>query len=281
MIKNKLLKTIGLVFTLILVLNVQVFASTDNVSNNFKNQVQPVNNIVKGINNGYSFFMPESWRSNVNVYMQVGQSGDKYLEKISFYYSPNSNGNVVNRTNESLFLTITVYEKSQKNINSKETNLFTQGNYRFTSLVNKTNNYKDATTRDAFDKLVKNASNKEFLEKYLTTTNANNKNASGTSTVEYKNNNFKSTAYIDNSGVIYIPLRDFAKAMGYNITWYESMKAVRITKNGVSDVIYHNADNGAYQTKMINNRIYVTTKYLADKWNVGVLIDNKNNVYIS
>ncbi len=281
MIKNMFLKVITLVFSLILVLNVQVFAATDSVSNNFKNQVQPTNNVIKGINIGYSFFMPESWRSNVNVYMQAGESGDKYLEKMSFYYSPNSNGNVVNRTNESLFLTITVYAASQKNINSKETNIFTQGNYRFTSLVNSTNNYKDTTTRNAFSKLVKNSSSKEFLEKYLTTTSSNNKNASATSRVEYKNNNITSTAYIDNSGVVYIPLRDFAKAMGYSITWYESVKAVRITKGGVSDVIYHDADNGAYQTKMINNRIYVTTKYLADKWNVGVLIDNKNNVYIS
>ncbi len=281
MIKNRILKAMAMVISLILVFNVQVFGATDSVSNNFKNQVQPVNNVVKGINNAYSFFMPESWRNNVNVYMQAGESGDNYLEKISFYYSPNSNGSVVNRTNESLFLTITVYAKSQKNINSKETNLFTDGNYRFTSLVNKTNNYKDAATRETFNKLVQNASSKEFLEKYLTTTSSNNKNASGTSKVQYKNSNIASTAYIDNTGVVYIPLRDFARVMGYNITWYDSMKAVRISKDGVSDVIYHNADNGAYQTKMIDNRIYVTTKYLADKWDVGVLIDSKNNVYIS
>ncbi len=281
MIKNKFLKVVALVFTLVFVFNIQVFGATDSVSNNFKNQVSTSNNVVKGINIGYSFFMPESWRNNVNVYMQAGQSGDKYLEKMSFYYSPNGNGNAVNRTNESLFLTITVYATQQKNINSKEVNLFTQGNYRFTALVNSQNNYKDTSTRTAYSKLVANSKNKAFLEKYLTTTSSNSGNTSSSSRVEYKNNNVTSTSYIDNQGVIYIPLREFANAMGYNVTWYESVGAVRITKSGVSDVIYHNADNGAYQTKMINNKMYVTTKYLTDKWKVGVLIDNKNNVYIS
>ncbi len=280
MIKNKFLKAIVLIFTLVLVFSVQVLGATDSVSNNFKNQVTPENNVIKGINIGYSFFMPESWKDNVNVYMQAGQAGDKYLEKISFYYSPNGNGNAVNRTNESLFLTITAYASPQKNLNSKEVNILTKDNYRFTALVNSQNNYKDTNTRNAFSTLVSNAKSKAFLEKYITTTNAS-KNTSTTSRVEYRNNNVLSTAYIDNTGVIYIPLRDFANVMGYKVTWFESAKAVRITKNGVSDVIYHNADNGAYQTKMINNRIYVTTKYLQDKWNVGILIDNKNNVYIS
>ncbi len=281
MIKNKILKVFALVCTLVFMLSIQVFGATDSVSNNFKNQVQPVNNVVKGKNINYSFFMPESWRSNVNVYMQVGQSGDNYLEKISFYYSPNGNGNAVNRTNESLFLTITVYSTSQKNMNSKESTIFTSGNYKFTALVNNQNIYKDTSTRNAYSKLVNNSSSNEFLAKYLTTTSSNNNNGSSTSKIEYRNYNIASTAYIDNSGVIYIPLRDFAKVMGYQVTWYESAKAVRISKGGVSDVIYHNADNGAYQTKMINNRIYVTTKYLADKWNVNIVIDNKNNVYIS
>ncbi len=283
MIKSKFLKAIALVLTLVLVLavNVQVFGATDSVSNNFKNQVSPSNNVVKGIDIGYSFFMPENWRNNVNVYMQAGQIGDKYLEKMSFYYSPNGNGKAVNRTNESLFLTITVYATSQKNLNNKEVTILTQDGFRFTSLVNSQNNYKDATTRNEFSKLVANANSKVFLGKYLTTTSSINKNTSSTSKIEFKNSNNESTAYIDNTGVVYIPLRDFADAMGYQVSWYSSAKAVRITKGSVSDVIYHNADNGAYQTKAINNKIYVTTKYLSEKWKVNILIDNKNNVYIS
>ncbi len=277
--KRKLSRFLTMLLFIVIVSSTQVFASITNVSNNFKNYVEPVDNVVKGSAINYTFFMPESWRSSVNVYRQSGQTGDNYIEKLSFYYSPNGSGNVVNKSNESLFLTLTAYASGQRVQSTSETVLFTQNGYTFTSLVTPTNNYKETTTRNAFGKLVTNSKSKDFLKKYISYNNTEKQ--STTSTVYYKNGRETSTSYIDSNGVVFIPLRDFADAMNYNITWYESIKGCRITKNGVSDIVYQKSDGSAYQTKMVNNKMYVTTNYLRDKWGVTVYIDGKSNVFIS
>ncbi len=279
MIKRNSLRFFTMVLFLVIISSTQVFASITHVSNNFKNYVEPVDNAVKGSALNYTFFMPESWQSSVNVYRQSGEAGDNYIEKMSFYYSPNGSGNVVNKSNESLFLTLTVYATGQSVKSTSETVLFTQNGYTFTSLVTSTNNYKETTTRTAFNKLVTNSKSKDFLKKYINYNNTQSQ--STTSTVYYKNTSKTSTSYIDNNGVVYIPLRDFANAMNYSITWYDSIRGCRITKNGVSDIVYQESASSAYQTKMVNNRMYVTTNYLRDKWGVTVYIDGKSNVFIS
>ncbi len=280
MIKRKLLKVFVIMAIFICTTNVMVYADSSNsVSNNFKNYVQPSNNVIKGDKIRYNFFMPEDWRNKVNVYRQVGQTGDKYLEKLSFYYSPSGVGNVINKNNESLFLTISVYGKNQKPISKSEFTIFTEGGYTFTANVNSQNNYKEASTRKTFDKLVSSSKSSAFLKKYLTYTKTTT--AATTSKIYFKNSNVTSNSYIDTNGVVYIPIRDFAEAMGYDISWYEKAGAVKITKKGVSDVLFQNADNGKYTTKMINGRMYVTDDYLIDKWKVSVYIDKNNKVYIS
>ncbi len=279
MIKRSSLRFFTMVLFLVAISTTQVFASITHVSNNFKNYVEPVDNAVKGSALNYTFFMPESWQSSVNVYRQSGEAGDNYIEKMSFYYSPNGSGNVVNKSNESLFLTLTVYATGQSVKSTSETVLFTQNGYTFTSLVTSTNNYKETTTRTAFNKLVTNSKSKDYLKKYINYNNTQSQ--STTSTVYYKNTGKTSTSYIDSNGVVYIPLRDFANAMNYSITWYDSINGCRITKNGVSDIVYQDSGSSAYQTKMVNNRMYVTTNYLRDKWGVTIYIDGKSNVFIS
>lgn len=279
MIRRNLFKLPIIIFLALSINSTQVLASITNVSNNFKNYVEPVDNVVKGESVKYTFFMPEAWRNKVNAYRQSGQAGDNYLEKVSFYYSPSGSGNVVNKSNESLFLTITVYASGQKIQSSAEKVIFTQNDYTFTSRVSAKNDYKEVSTRNEFNKIITNAKDTEFLKKYLV---YNNTNSSVTSSkVYYKNSTTTSNSYIDSNGVVYIPLRDFSNAMNYKIVWYESIKGVKMTKNGVSDIIYQNSKNSAYQTKMINNKMYISTNYLRDKWNVSVYIDNKSNVYIS
>lgn len=272
--------SITLILSLIFVLgSVNVYASITYVPNNFNNYVEPRNGVIRGENIKYSFFIPETWSDKVNVYRKAGEIGDNYLEKLSFYYSPNGSGDIVNKTNECLFLTITVYAHGQNIQSSDEKTLFTESGYTFTSSVSSKNNYKDNKTRKEFNSLVSNSKSTSFLRKYLSY-NTSNPNISS-SKIYYKNISISSNSYIDENDVVYIPLREFASIMGYQVTWYESVKAVRITKGDVSDIIYHNNDNGSYQTKIINDRIYVTTNYLRDKWNVSIYIDNKNNVYIS
>ncbi len=279
MIKRSVLKIVCMLTLAIILTSTQVFARITNVSNNFKTYVQPTDNVVKGESMNYTFFMPESWRNKVNVYRQSGEVGDNYLEKISFYYSPNGTGNVVNKNNESLFLTITVYATGQNARSSSENEIFVQNGYTFTALVTSQNNYKDTTVRSQFDQLVTNSSSVDYLKKYI---NFNNIQSQSTSSiVYYKNANKNSTSYIDDNGVVYVPLRDFADAMGFNITWYDAIKGCKVTKNGVSDIVYQKSDNSVYQTKSINNRLYVTINYLRDKWDMTIYIDNKSNVFIS
>ncbi len=279
MIKKSLLKILTAVLFVLILSGTQVFASITTVSNNFMNYVQPTDNVIKGKNTSFTFFMPESWRSNVNAYMQSGEVGDNFLEKISFYYSPDGSGNVVNKSNESLFLTLTVYASGQSIQSTSENVIFTQDGYTFTSLVSSQNNYKETTTRTAFSKLITNSKSSDYLKKYI---NFNNSpSPATTSTVYFKNVTETATSFIDSNGIVFIPLRDFADAMNYNVTWYSSIKGCRITKNGVSDIVYQKSDNSTYQTKTINNRIYVTTNYLRDKWGVTVYIDTKSNVFIS
>ncbi len=279
MIKRSLVRILAIVVFVITLSSVQTFAGITNVSNNFKNYVQPADNVVKSAKSSYAFFMPESWISNVNAYLQTGQVGDSFLEKVSFYYSPEGSGNVLNKSNESLFLTITVYAEGQVVQSTSEKVIFTQNGYTFTSLVISQNNYKETNSRNAFSKLVANSKSNDFLKKYINFNDAQSQ--STTSTVYFKNVSQTSTSYIDNNGVIFIPLRDFANAMNYNITWYQSIKGCRITKNNVSDIVYQKSDGSAYQTKTINNRLYVTTNYLRDKWGITVYIDSKSNVFIS
>ncbi len=279
MIKNRLLIFGILIFTILTRFSIDTYAYSNNVSNNFNNYVQVKDNIITGESVRYKFFMPEAWKDKVNVYRQVGQTGDKYLEKISFYYSPNGNGNVVNKINEAWFLTITVYGRNQKPLTKGEKVALTDKGYTFTTSVTSQNNYKDATTRNNFNKIIENSKNEKFIQKYLTYSDTTN--TSARSNIYYKNYNKTSKSYIDENGVIYIPLRDFSNAKGYDITWYQKAKVVKLSKRGVSDAIYHNADNGIYQTKMIDNRIYVTKNYLANKWNENIYVDKNNNVYIS
>ncbi len=277
--KSRLLIFAVLVFTICITSNINTYAYSNNVSNNFNNYVQVKDNVITGEAVRYKFFMPEGWKNKVNIYRQVGQIGDKYLERISFYYSPNGNGNVVNKINEAWFLTITVYGTNQKPLTKNEKVVLTDKGYTFTTSVTSQNNYKDTTTRNNFNKLIENSKNEKFIQKYLTYSDTTNESTS--SNIYFKNYNKTSKSYIDENGVIYIPLRDFSNAKGYGIAWYQQAKVVKISKNGVSDAIYHNADNGVYQTKMIDNRIYVTKNYLTNKWNENIYVDKNNNVYIS
>lgn len=279
MVKGRLFKT-SLILVLLLTLGtVNVYGSIAYVPNNFNNYIEPQDGVIRGENLRYSFFIPDKWNDKVNVYIKPGEVGDNYLEKLSFYYSPSGSGNIVNKSNECLFLTITVYAKGQKVQSSNEKTIMVENDYTFTSLVSSKNSYKDNQTHKEFNSLVSDSKNTSFLRKYLSY-NASNPNVSS-SKIYYKNISISSNSYIDSNDIVYIPLREFASIMGYDITWYDSVKGVRITKDGVSDIIYHNSDNGSYQTKIINNHIYVTTNYLRDKWNVNIYIDSKNNVYIS
>ncbi len=279
MIRKILIKFVVVLMLVVTLFSTQAFATITNVSNNFINYVEPINDTIKGESSNFTVFIPESWRNSVNVYRQTGEVGDSYLEKLSFYYAPNGSGDTVNKSNDSLFLTITVYAKGQKINSNSENVIFKQDGYTFTSLVNSQNDYKGTTTRNEFNNLVENSKSKEFLKKYIYFNNT--LNLSTTSRIYYKNSNNLSASYIDSDGVIYIPLREFAKTLDYSIRWYQTIKGCKITKNGKSDIVYQFSGSSAYQTKMINSRIYVTTNYLRDKWGLNIFVDKKNNVYIS
>lgn len=278
MIKRSLVKFLTLLILALTMCSTQVFAGITNVQNNSKNYVQPKENAIQGESANFTFVMPVAWRDKVNVYRQAGEVGDSFLEKLSFYYSPNKSSTSLNRSTESLFLTITLYASGQKIQSSSETVLFTEKGYTFTSLVNTQNNYKDVATKNEFNKIVVNCKDKDYLKKYIYFNDS--RVVSSASSIYYRNTNNTGKSYIDSNGIIYVPLREFADNMNYSVTWYSSINGCRVTKNGISDIVYAKS-NSAYVTKSINGRLYVSTKYLQDKWNVNIYIDSKANVYIS
>ncbi len=223
-------------------------------------------NLVYGKNNIYTFTIPQSWDNYVYVERDVTVN-KSYIDKLDFYYIPRDYGNKSVK-----FMSLYTYEKPDYNYDKNE--VLTTDDYVFATDNNSiVNPYSSLNDKALFSRFISEAQSDSFISSKI---NVIDNKAISTNNTLIVNGLKTKNKPITYDNVTYLPVRETAELLGYNVTWVANTKTI-VLKKGKTNI-----NIPTQNAKLINKKgtIYLPISTFMKYLDISVNIDANNVITI-
>ncbi|MDR1533097.1 MAG: copper amine oxidase N-terminal domain-containing protein [Clostridiales bacterium] len=198
------------------------------------------------------------------------------LEKINFYYEPQDK-----LLKPAYLISILIYDKSSRNDITQRKILETT-DYIIAADTTEENPFTNPTDMGLFDRFLKEANDDAFVANMIKIPFPISQTQSIYNSVFVNGSKVRGETFTGVNGVVYIPVRAPAEALGYQIDWLPSERVVFVSGFGTFYVFSADGKipNPDYITFMLNGVAYVPTLFFASVLKANVEIDERKNVFI-
>ncbi len=219
-------------------------------------------------NGDYYFKIPVSWENYIYAKREASE-GYAYFDKIDFYYKHKDMNN-----KDVKFLTLYTYYKDDYTGYTGQKKILSTDKYIFTTATYPNNPYSSVNDRIIFSRFLIEIDTPNFISsKIYISADKPNIVQSGTLTV---NNKIIDTKPIKYNNEVFLPVRDVAEKLGYDVSWNANNKNIVLSKGSKNVTIpTKNA-----KTLNKNGKVFVPISVFMQKLNLSVDIDSNNNIKI-
>lgn len=232
-------------------------------------------NIIYGEKADFFINTPPSWSKYIIADREIINYKTRLLEKINFYYEPQNN------ISKPLFLmSIYIHNKSEWDSTLNYVKVLESKKYIFSMYNASKNPFTNKTDIALFNRFLAETNSVDFIKSLIVVNDDKKSLASNTITVN--NKVLKSTVVYKDNSIVYLPIRDTCKALGYDVTWNNAEKSILISnKYFTSKLFIDNTKNNTFRVVVINESSFVSFMYLIKVLKCTVEVDERSNVYIS
>lgn len=242
---------------------------------NSVNRIDISKNIIYGEKADFYINIPVSWNNYIVAEREVINYKTRLLEKINFYYEPQNN------ISKPLFLmSIYIHNKSEWDSTLSYVKVLESKKYIFSMFNASKNPFTNKTDKALFNRFLSESNSVDFIKSLIVVNDNNKPQVSNTITVN--NKLLKTTIVYKDNNVVYLPIRDTCKALGYDVTWNDKQKSISISNEDfISELFIDNTKNNYFRVVLINNSSFVSFMYLIKDLKCTVEVDENSNVFIS
>jgi len=252
-----------------------IYAVEINVSS--VNRINLSRGTVSGARVAYSLNIRANWQMFLIAERETFDNPiNGLLEKITFFYVPQD------RTTRPIgLMTFYVYESAFWVNRTRARRILETENHVFAASTASLNPFSSGFDRTTFGSLLRDASNDEFVRNMIVLPHGTRVL---TNNVVWVSGRERPTPSIQIGNVVFIPVRDVAAALGYQVEWDSRSRTITLSRGIQFEYIMNVvplANRQSLDAVIINNRAYASSMFFTQIFKVSVEIDENNNVYIT
>ncbi len=231
---------------------------------------------ISGQKVNYSLQIPEIWIRYMIAEREDVRTNEGVLEKITFSYYASDNV-----SKPVPLFSFYVYDKNYWNEKSALRKILRTEDNVFAVSATGYNPFTNSLDKAVFGKFLKDVSNEDYMRKLIVLPN-------GTKIIENNVVTVMGAAMTQKSilgddGFVYIPVKDVCEALSYRVGWLEKQKLVSIARDDFYYLLMTplSVKSQNFEAKIVNDRAYVSTKFVMQILKVNVEIDENLNVNIT
>jgi len=252
-----------------------VLASQINVSS--VNRINLSRGTISGARVAYSLNIRTSWQTFLIAERETFDNPvNGLLERITFFYVPQDR---ITRPVE--LMSFFVYESAFWSNRTRVRRILETENHVFAASAATLNPFSSGFDRTTFGTLLRDASSDTFVRNMIALPHGTRVL---TNNVVWVSGRERPTPSVQLGNIVFIPVRDVAVALGYQVVWDARERTITFTRGHNFEYVMNVVplvSRRSLDAVIINNRAYASSMFFTQIFKASVEIDENNNVHIT